>query len=628
MNKIIMIIAALMLLTVGVAQAAATPNMCEVYNNDDEIVNMMQTNIICAKSNTIDQNLEGRYGDLRHVIGSVNLGVGVESTKSMQTFCNTITDSISLPTAYVGRAILYITGKAIKQVWHAKDKNYTVKNGVMDITDRVYDATHGTGMFSSKLPQYAFMTTFFDLMQSAKENHRPLPEDFKQLIAAYIRASRQAAVKVLTKEFAAAGKIQDACANDPDILCRDITKAAHDGEKANFDKGISACLDGIRFEKDGFLLADTFDGLRQQGVKFLNAGGIAYNGKKDYKRAAEYYAEAAAAYELIPREDVSIIDEMEAVYGSLFTATREREDDKDNLMEKEVAERYWKFAISIPNKFDPSWSVYAKAEAQKFKSLAYADSSEWAESDAALREAYSILAQYKGKDDSIEQLKANIDKQRDNLKHDKAADVCLDSTKEVEAQNPDEVIEACKEGADYRHSQKNSMSEAVMLMSIGEIADTKKDYKTAIDYYLKVVPVLDEAEKNQKKDISTTLTRLLSELGNAYYRTGEYVKTAETYSQAADRAKKIKDEEDRVYWQSSIFYGDSFYASTVVKDQGLSDQALAKAYSILKDCPKCTAARFKTLSGWMDGWKVKLEKQKQEAAKPQEGKQEGKGEQK
>ncbi len=643
MEKILLIIAAVVMLTATVAQAAEAPNACEVFLDDKQIMDMTQTNIICNKTNTIDTNIEAKYGDLRHVIGSVSLGVGVETTKSMQTFCNTITDSMSFPTAYVGRSLLFITGKAIKQVWHANDKKYTIRDGTMEMLNRLYDYTHGTGFFNKDpLPQYAFMTMFFDIMQASRENHRPLPEDFKKLMAAYIKASRKAAVNVITSKeaFNGADMVRDACWNDPDILCRDINKAAKAGEKVNFDKGIKACLDGIKFVKEGGGFNLEFGRLQEQGKKFSQAGGIAFYGLKDYKKAAEFFGHAASAYEFISKTDLTTTDiEYEADnYTDLLASLYQMNDANAEI---ETAKRYLDFASThIPEGFDVSWSILERGEALKFLSWAYSNKGEWTESEDALQKAYSVVTQYTGKNAAIAKEITDLDVLKKKIAEAKEAGETLSKKKKaVEAgrtcskasndpdlknmANPDAAIGACWEYADFAHTEKDITMEAIMLSSIGEItALAKNDFKAAIDYYTRANTLFDEAAK--KGELDPAYCRNLIDLGTAYTNAGEWEKATETFKRSFKTAQNFKDEGERAYWTANTLLYMSVYIAKVYKNPEQSEELLTKAYSALQSCPKskCSEDKYKTLANQLDDMKTRIAKLKAETAKPQKGKQE------
>lgn len=155
----------------------------EIFLDDKVLEDIAYTNIVCNSSNTIDQNVVARYGDLRHIIADARLSIGLESTKNMQTFCNAIARTLNLLSAQQIRKLLYIAGKSLyatqgKQYEKAMmfsdklpdgDKLYT-----LIMTKKLYNYSHSVFITRSRYPQYAFLVAFLDIMKTSAEMKKPL----------------------------------------------------------------------------------------------------------------------------------------------------------------------------------------------------------------------------------------------------------------------------------------------------------------------------------------------------------------------------------------------------------------------------------------------------------------------
>lgn len=166
---------------------------CDIFCDDSTIEDISWTNIICNANNTIDQNIEARYGSLRHVVADAKLGLGLESTKNMQTFCNAIADSLNASNVTFVRKLLYLTGKATKAVTKSQS---TVEDLTLEMSEMLYNYSHDTFIGSrNRLPQYAFLVRFLDLM---KESKGKMPNEFKKLLAAYLKSDIKQVNKIIS----------------------------------------------------------------------------------------------------------------------------------------------------------------------------------------------------------------------------------------------------------------------------------------------------------------------------------------------------------------------------------------------------------------------------------------------
>jgi tetratricopeptide (TPR) repeat protein len=193
------------------AKAKIKPKDYEIFLDDGILADIGWTNITCNINNTIDSNIAARYGDLRHVIADARLNIGLERTKNMQTFCNTIANVLnSLSTQQlrkflflVGKGTYAIEGKSIERKSRKKTgiKDFRIPNGIelytLAMTKRLYNYSHSTFIKRSRYSQYAFLTQFLDLIKLSGETKTPLPASLRTLLTALMRSNAREAIRLI-----------------------------------------------------------------------------------------------------------------------------------------------------------------------------------------------------------------------------------------------------------------------------------------------------------------------------------------------------------------------------------------------------------------------------------------------
>lgn len=168
-------------------------NACDYFLDDSKLYDIAMTDIICSISNTIDQNIESKYGSLRHIIISAKLGLGLEESRNMQTFCNAIADVLNNSDTQTIRKLLFLTAKATKTVLKTES---TVEVETLYMTDMLRDYSNSKFLGRNRYSQYAFLVRFLDII---KESDGNLPRDFRQVLFALMKSNVNQAKRLITK---------------------------------------------------------------------------------------------------------------------------------------------------------------------------------------------------------------------------------------------------------------------------------------------------------------------------------------------------------------------------------------------------------------------------------------------
>ncbi len=370
---------------------------CNVYVWDAEkLADITWTNIVCTKNNTIDQNIEARYGDLRHIIASTNIGLGLERTKNMQTMCNAIADTLNhIHVGYQAfgnsealnlvRKFIYITAKADKAVSKSKEP---VEEHVLRMTGKLWDYSHSKFISRNRQSAYAFLTSFLDIMKASKGN---MPQDFKALLAAYLKADAKQALKIISSsvQLKEIDKVSNYCSaiekeyfsyRDDCInkaMTVDKQRGANIAQK-DVDDVIVTCRAAYN------IYADPYNSL-VRAIVLVNWSLIDITINKNYDDAIKKLNEAIEIYHTKKNKTLSdkLTGEMQA-YAYLYDIYDMKGDFKKT---KEISEKMIQLLTSITEDVPPYWSV----STYLYSAEAYIKNGDKAKATADIQRAQDIM---------------------------------------------------------------------------------------------------------------------------------------------------------------------------------------------------------------------------------------------